>query len=362
MGSRQTYKYSYINLYKITKMQTLQFKPKQITRKMLSVLKDRSRDIIEQRYGLGSKDSNRKTLEAIGQQYGITRERVRQIENFSLNSIRKNNVFADNEAVFKEIVSEIERRGKVVHEEEFLNSLAKDELSRNHIHFLLVVSPSFTKIKEDNDFHHRWTVDVEESEKIHEALRNLHQEIRPDDLISEEEMLSRFNNHINKTNLNDISTETLSSWIKLSKLIDKNDLGEWGVVSSCNIRPRGVRDLAFLVLRRHGSPMHFTEVAKSISGTFGKVAHPQTTHNELIKDERFVLVGRGLYGLSDWGYSAGTVKDVIKNILNTHGALTKEDVIKRVLKERYVKENTILVNLQDRRYFKKDPSDFYIAI
>ncbi|MCR4283840.1 MAG: HTH domain-containing protein [Parcubacteria group bacterium] len=343
-------------------MQILQFKPKQITKKMLSVLKDRSRDIIEQRYGLGLQDDNRKTLEAIGQQYGITRERVRQIENFSLNSIRKSNAFAENESVFANISKEIERRGKVVHEEEFLNSLAKDDISRNHLHFLLVVSPNFTKFKEDDDFHHRWTVNIDDTNKIHEALKALHQEIKADDIISENEMIERLNKHISRFDFEDIPTETLYSWIKLSKLIGKNDLGEWGVVNSCNIRPRGVRDLAFLVLRRHGSPMHFTEVAKSISGTFGKIAHPQTTHNELIKDERFVLVGRGLYGLSDWGYSVGTVKDVIKNILKTHGSLAKEDIIKKVLKERYVKENTILVNLQDKKYFKKNSSDFYIAI
>jgi len=259
-------------------------------------------------------------------------------------------------------VAEITKRGNVVHEEEFLNSLAKDESSRNHIHFLLVVSPNFIKIKEDNDFHNRWTIDMEEADKIHEALRKLHQEVKSDEIISEDEMMTRLNEHISRLSADNIPMEVLHSWIKISKLIDKNDLGEWGIVNSCNIRPRGVRDLAFLVLRKHGSPMHFTEVAKTISDIFGKVAHPQTTHNELIKDERFVLVGRGLYGLGDWGYSSGTVKEVIKNILKIHGTLAKEDIIKKVLKERYVKENTILVNLQDRRYFKKDSSDFYIAI
>ncbi len=343
-------------------MQALQFKPKQITKKMMLVLRDRSRDILGQRYGLNPDDSNRKTLEAIGQQYGITRERIRQIENYSLNSIRKSDIFNENEAVFEEMAKEMERRGKIVHEEDFLNSLAKDEATRNHIHFLLVVSPKFTKIKEDDDFFHRWTVDVESADKIHGALRNLHNEIKPDDLILEEELLSRFNKQIDKLNLGDTPKETLYSWLRISKLIDKNDLGEWGVVNSCNIRPRGIRDLTFLILRRHGSPMHFTEVAKSISDTFGKTAHPQTTHNELIKDDRFVLVGRGLYGLRDWGYSVGTVKDVIRNILKTNGSLTKEDIIKKVLKERYVKENTIVVNLQDRRYFRKNSSDYYIAI
>lgn len=343
-------------------MQMLQFKPKQVAKRMLTVLKDRSRDILEQRYGLSADDNDRKTLESIGQQYGITRERVRQIENYSLNSIRKSGVFGENDAVFEEMAREIERRGSIVHEEELLNSLAKDESSRNHIHFLLVVSPKFIKIKEDDAFHHRWTVDVELADKIHEALRNLHNEIKPDDLITEEEMFSKLSRNVDKLDLKNMPAETLYSWLRISKLIDKNELGEWGAVDSCNIRPRGIRDLTFLILRKHGSPMHFTEVAKSISDTFGKEAHPQTTHNELIKDDRFVLVGRGLYGLRDWGYSVGTVKDVIRNILKINGPLAKEDIVKKVLKERYVKENTIVVNLQDRRYFKKNSSDFYIAI
>jgi hypothetical protein len=50
---------------------------------------------------------------------------------------------------------------------------------------------------------------------------------------------------------------------------------------------------------------------------------------------------------------SGVVKDVIKNILDKNGPLTKGEIIEKVLKERYVKENTIMVNLQDPKTFKK---------
>ena len=120
-----------------------------------------------------------------------------------------------------------------------------------------------------------------------------------------------------------------------------------------------MRDYAYLVIRRHGSPIHFREVAKLITELFNKKAHVATTHNELIKDPRFVLVGRGLYALSEWGYMSGVVRDVIKNIVDKNGPLTKDEIVKKVLKERYVKENTIMVNLQNPKFFKKSKDGKY---
>ena len=72
-------------------MTVITFKPKQVSNRLLSVLPERTRDILVQRYGLS--DGERSTLEAIGQTYGITRERVRQIENFALNTIRKSDTY-----------------------------------------------------------------------------------------------------------------------------------------------------------------------------------------------------------------------------------------------------------------------------
>ena len=115
-----------------------------------------------------------------------------------------------------------------------------------------------------------------------------------------------------------------------------------------------MRDMAYLVLKKSGAPLHFTDVARRITAEFKKQAHIATTHNELIKDNRFVLVGRGLYALSEWGYTSGVVRDVIKQVLKKHGPLPKNELMDKVKEQRQVKENTIYVNLQNSRYFKKD--------
>jgi DNA-directed RNA polymerase delta subunit len=147
----------------------------------------------------------------------------------------------------------------------------------------------------------------------------------------------------------------------MSKKLSRNPLGEWGKADSQNVKTRGIKDYAYLVMRKHGSPMHFREVAKAIEATFGKKTHTATCHNELIKDKRFILVGRGIYALAEWGYKAGVVRDVIAEILKKEGPLSKEDVVDRVMKERYLKKNTILVNLQNPKYFKKNKQGLYSA-
>jgi hypothetical protein len=177
---------------------------------------------------------------------------------------------------------------------------------------------------------------------------------------SEKEIISSLKKHAENVMLEKIRDEIIRSWLTISKIVSSNPMGEWGLASSPNIKPRGVRDLAFLILRKQGSPMHFTEVAQKISQHFSRLAHAATVHNELIKDDRFVLVGRGLYALNEWGYKSGTVADIIKDIIKKSGSLSKEEVIKAVLKERYVKENTILVNLQNSNYFKRNKEGKYV--
>lgn len=196
---------------------------------------------------------------------------------------------------------------------------------------------------------------------MHKALQNLYKNLSKDDIVSEGDIVTSFLDHLKDISEQYKNEEIIMRWLSLSKTIDKNPLGEWGIATSPNINARGMRDYAFLVIRRHGSPMHFTEVAKAITDTFGKKAHVATCHNELIKDKRFVLVGRGLYALNDWGYEGGVVKDVIKNILKKNGPLTKDEIVDKVLKERYVKENTIIVNLQDSRHFKKETGGRYVT-
>lgn len=339
----------------------IKFKSKQVVKRLLSVVGDRSRDVLSSRFGLGE-DTKRMTLEAIGKKYKITRERVRQIENYSIINIRKSKEHGKEKEAFDELFKLITDLGSTISEEALLRHISKDKSTQNQIHFLLVIGESFTKEKEDMEFKHRWSVDKELSKKIHNSLRSLYSTLSDDEILLESDMIEKFLENIKDVSEKYKNVEIAKRWLALSKLIDKNPLGEWGKATSQNINAKGMRDYAYLVIRRHGSPIHFREVAKLITELFNKKAHVATTHNELIKDPRFVLVGRGLYALSEWGYMSGVVRDVIKNILEKNGPLMKEEIIKKVLKERYVKENTIMVNLQNPKFFKKSKEGKYSVI
>lgn len=337
-------------------------KHKQVTKKITSNLGDRALDVILSRFGLDPKDLNRRTLEEIGNKYNITRERVRQIEQNAISLIKKSDLYKKEQAFFEELRGVIQQLGSIVSEHELLDFLSKEKLSQNHFHFYLVLGDYFKKHKEDDHFNHRWSVDDKLAQGVHDALINLYSNLKDDELVTETEMIKRFLDEMKDVAEFYKNEEIIKRWLNISKKISKNPIGEWGKSDSSAIKTRGVKDYAFLVMRKHGSPMHFKEVAESITKIFGKKTHPATTHNELIKDKRFVLVGRGLYALSEWGYKTGTAKDVIKEVLKKEGPLKKEDILSKVMKERYFKKNTILVNLANSKNFKKNKEGFYTSI
>ena len=91
-----------------------------------------------------------------------------------------------------------------------------------------------------------------------------------------------------------------------------------------------------------------------------KKTYPQTVHNELIKDPRFVLVGRGTYALAEWGYVPGTIKDIITKVLKDKSEpVHKDEIVKQVLAQRLVAKNTVLMNLNNKANFEKDQNDKY---
>lgn len=328
------------------------FKPKAIVKKLLMALPERSRIVLESRFGLGA-SPERVTLEAIGKRYGITRERVRQIENHALAALKKSPAFASAEGAFHELERIIDSLGGIVCEDDLLNFMTKDKSMQNHIYFLLVLGDPFKYRKEDDEVQRCWYVDAELAAKVESALKSLYAGLSDEDLIPEGEMIDRFLKELQNINDKHRNSEVLRRWLTISKGIGKNPLGEWGQATSQNVKTKGVRDFAYLAVKKHGSPLHFREVSSLIEKMFDRKAHVATTHNELIKDQRFVLVGRGMYALKEWGYTQGVVRDVVREVLRKNGPLTKDQIIEKVLKERHVKPGTIVVNLQNQKYFKR---------
>jgi len=132
--------------------------------------------------------------------------------------------------------------------------------------------------------------------------------------------------------------------------------GLWGLVKWPTVNPKNIRDKIYVVLKENGAHMHFNQISESIKGSEFKRKNvtTQAIHNELIKDNRFVLIGRGIYALKEWGYKQGTVADIITEVLKeAKEPLHRDEIVKRVLKSRFVKETTILLNLQGKNQFKR---------
>ena len=170
----------------------ISFKPEQVTATLLAVLPDRARDVLEKRYGL-NKDGETFTLEAIGQSYGITRERVRQIENYGIQSIQKSDVYKKHYELFLEMQKLIDQLGGgLIAEHVLLDELSSDPVVRNHLYFLLVVGDTFYKSKENPQYAHRWYTENRMAEGVEKALRNIRKGLKRDELISEQVIINRF--------------------------------------------------------------------------------------------------------------------------------------------------------------------------
>ncbi len=340
------------------------FEIKRVVNQLVGNLSERSMDVILSRFGIGKDDYE--TLEAIGQRYGITRERVRQIEADALRHIQS----PANEYIYRPIVIAlrefIKSRGGVMEERDLQSHFASAHFEsrpepvakyeRSSMLFLNL-EKGFIRLKEDDNFWPRWAVDASSLKNQENTTLNLVAQFKKNGKVVD---LNTLVDWANRQSSLGLSQDAVMAYLSSVKTVGKNSFGEWGLLEWPEVTPRGVKDRAYLVMKRLQKPLHFTSVAEEInkSGLTNRIALPQTVHNELIKDKRFVLVGRGLYALKDWGYEAGTVKDVIKSVLASGGPMDRDNVVKAVLAKRVVKPSTIILNLNS---FKKDKQNKYLA-
>lgn len=339
--------------------QKQQFNFSKLALALLRELPHRSRDVISRRYGLET--GEKETLEQIGHNYNITRERVRQIEREGLRGLKNSAKLISLKPVFDFVKRYLERSGGVAAEEIMLNDLtgkAEPHLLRNSLFLLLNLNPTFKRIPENTSFKTVWFNNESYFDRVQRIIEELVRNFQErGDVFAFEEI----SDLIRKT-YKDISPKVITSYLSISKRIDSNNFGELGLKEWPLISPRGVKDKAYLVLRKEKNPLHFTKITELInqSNFSPRKAYSQTVHNELIKDDRFVLVGRGIYGLAQWGYRAGTVKDILIDLLKEHSEpMDKRELVKEILKSKIVKENTILLNLQDSQYFRRTSDGRY---
>ena len=312
---------------------------------------DREKEIISRRFGLFDR---KETLEQIGEMLGITRERVRQLEKAILIRLKiateegKIPRVADVERI---VIRDLSENGRVGRVQDVTARIVGDEKTsqyKSHIAFLSELSPKLTVVSENDNYYHAIGIGEHGNEKdTKEKIDNIVKTIKA---------------YKKPINIEELHAQTdyeqpshVSGLASVSKLLATLN-NHWGLTKWPTVNPKNIRDKIYVILAENGKPLHFSEIAKAIKASDfkRKDVTTQAIHNELIKDKRFVLIGRGIYALDSWGYSKGTVSDIITDVLREAGEpLHRDDIVRRVLKKRQVKETTILLNLQSKPQFKR---------
>ncbi|OJI06290.1 hypothetical protein BK004_04500 [bacterium CG10_46_32] len=344
------------------------FNPVEIISKLFSELGSREQDILRRRFGLHGKGNE--TLEQIGKNYNVTRERVRQIENAAIRNIRSFNYFEETvKPVEMVVLAALEKHGGIMSEEHMLEYVLQgeqsDEAYCKHLLFLLEKLTKNRIVREQRTgFRPSWRIDFVDWVRLEQTVAELErilseqgEPITREDLLEKFTKTPVFNDHQLHFNFDPESAEPIHAHLRATERIRPNPFGEWGLSHWNTVTPKRMGDKIYLVMKKHGKPLHFRDIADHINGAQfdAKKAYPPTVHNELILDERYVLVGRGIYGLKEWGFVPGVVSDVILSILkNTDASLTRDEIVDEVLKQRMVKKGTVYLALSNDERFKKD--------
>jgi hypothetical protein len=318
---------------------------------LATIEREREREIVTRRFGLFDR---KETLEQIGELLGITRERVRQLEKSVVTRLR---VAAEQgnlphvPAVQEFLTAQLRPLGQAARISELSGLISKDNtrIDQARLAFLAQLCPSLVVINEDDHFFHAVALAALGDEKaikgkvtkIVDAIKKIGEPCTVEEVTKE------------AAGSTDVKqTAALASISKHLATLNNR----WGLVKWPMVNPKNIRDKIYVILKEHGKHMHFNEIAAAIKDSEfkRKEVTTQAIHNELIKDKRFVLIGRGIYALKEWGYEKGTVADIISEVLKIEGGpLHRDEIVKRVLKSRYVKETTILLNLQGKPQFKR---------
>lgn len=339
---------------------------------LLDRLHQRERDVLVRRFGLYGQQAL--TLKDIGEQFAITRERVRQIESNGLKKLqelmRDKSVSEVVDPVVTSTIHLLEERGGVLSGDELWEIVCErtelpstDTNTRDAFEFILehLLADRIDALEETRDRRYGWKLHFVPLDHwqitIDHATALLEEHKKP---MEESHFFSKL-----KERRTDAEDSVIRSHIRLSKYVRENVLGQWGLHHWNVIAPRRVNDKIYLILKKEQKPLHFNEITQRINeaGFDRKVAYPSTVHNELILDQQYILVGRGIYALREWGYTPGVVADVIIEVLSTStNALDRDTIVEEVLKRRIVRKSTILLALTDRTRFDRTNEGLYRLI
>ncbi len=330
---------------------------------ILDTISIKEKNVIEKRVWLFSK---RETLQNIWNSFNpvITRERVRQIEEAWIKKIWR----VVKKTILKNILTVankyIELSWWIIAKDKIINLIIKElDLDENVNSWIIeILVQSDYNIKKSKQ--KLWTkiyfflsyVDKKIVDQVHkEAIR----------------ILKKKKDIMKKVSLYELVAESIKTKEKLSlTFIDSvldlfDDIVFWEddliwLTSWKILNPKTLKDKAIYIMKKEKIPMHFIDLSNKITELLWRTVKVNTIHNELIRNNEFVLIGRWIYALKEWWFTPGTVLDVIVNILEKKWEpMSTEELTKEVLKTRDVKATTIYMNLQNKNFIERVWRNYY---
>lgn len=339
------------------------FVPSETFSLLIKTLSDKEQDVLGRRFGLTTE--NPETLEEIGQKYNVTRERIRQIENSAVQKIKASKSFRETlSPIDRLLVSILNAHGGIMEEQAFfqeaLSHAGNSPKEQRALVFLLteLLGQKFERLLADQKFRTAWRLHAQSLDHLESAVEAFVDIITGHGSpIVRAEILTKFHDRpIYRQHAAWFTDDVILSYLSLSTQIARNPFGEFGLTSWGTIIPKRMNDKIYLILKKHGQPLHFTEITKRINeaGFDRRRAYPPTVHNELILNNQYVLVGRGIYALKEWGYKPGVVADVLVDILKkANRPMPRDELVQAVLEQRLVKRNTVLLALTNKQRFQR---------
>ncbi|MCD5375387.1 hypothetical protein LR010_02990 [Candidatus Gracilibacteria bacterium] len=333
---------------------------------VLESLSEKERVVIERRIGLSG---TKETLQNIGNSFkpSITRERVRQIEDAGIKKVGRI-IKATELSAIQDIAREVmSHHGGVLTREKLIAALINSmSLSKEiNAHILeVIVQSDFEIVKSKprlgtQTYFTLPNVSRKSIDAVHkDALKILK---RKKDVMERSELYAQIIDNV-KDEVGALDNVFIDSALDIFDDLVKGEEVLIGLTRWKILNPKTLKDKAIYVMKKEKVPMHFIDISNKISDYLGESVKINTIHNELIRNEEFILIGRGIYALKEWGFKPGTVLDVILDILGKNGGpMTTEDIIKKVLKVRNVKKTTIYMNLQNKKAIERVGRNFYTA-
>lgn len=321
---------------------------------ILQYCKPKEQLVLFRKFGLTN--GKETPLQRIGEDYGLTRERVRQIENQGLMRFRRLIIGNDKYLkVIEEAKKILDANGGFLVEDDFLAKLLNKGIGKFNsqelkmiivsdfdIYYLkrnkrlwkgFYIDPIYEDLLTEMSIH---IVNYFEKKSAAEDLYEFVDKLKAK-FSGEYEDIQYLENNLFYTN-----------FFKSVKGV-ATFYGKVGLDTFTEVNPKTIKQKVLYILRRINKPLHYQEMATKVMEWFPeKPVKVNTVHNELVKNnDLFVNMGLGIYGLKEWGFEGGSVKDIIERILKRmERPMAIKEISKEVLKEKMVSPNTIVLTLQ----------------